>query len=286
MSNQIETHFVRKFTEGITQLAQQMGSRLRMTVDVDGSARGERVFYDQLNATVASVRTGRHGDTVLTETPHARRMLTMKQYDVADLVDEPDVIRVLNDPTNAYSTAMAWAIGRAMDDEIIAAYFASANTGKDGTTPVAHPATHQIVSNSEGMTIAKVLNAKRILDASEEDMGSPRYAVLQAIQVEDLLNTTEVASSDFNTVKALAQGELNSYCGFEFVRTERLGVVGAERACAFYVKSAMKLGVGMDARGRIDERPDKNYSTQVFYTAHFGATRMNETGVVRVLCTE
>lgn len=287
MSVQITEHFIRQYTDGITMLAQQKGSRLRGAVSVDTGLKGTRVFFDQLMATAATKRTTRHGDTVITDTPHRRRMLTMFRFDVADLVDEPDKIAVLNDPTNEYSMAMAWAIGRSMDDELIAAFFATASTGEAGTGTGPFPtATHQIAVGAAGLTIAKVLQAKRILDQFEE-IEEERYAAVQARQVEDLLNTTEVSSADFNTVKALAAGQLDSYCGFRFIRTERLGLDGSsDRRCPFWSKSAMKLGVGADVSGRITERPDKNYSTQVFYTAHFGATRMNETGVVEVICDE
>ena len=48
----------------------------------------------------------------------------------------------------------------------------------------------------------------------------------------------------------------------------------------------IKLGVGKDTMSRIDERPDKSYSTQVFYCATFGATRMEEEKVVSVICDE
>lgn len=286
MSTEITTHFIRQFTDGITHLAQQKGSRLRRAVSVETGLKGSRVHFDQLTATFATQRTTRHGDTVLTDTPHRRRMLTMSQYDVADLVDEPDVIRVLNDPTNAYSQAMAWAIGRAMDDVIIAHFFATESTGPEGAGTAPFDAAYTIAVGGAGLTIDKVLGAKRRLDAGEEDDGEMRFAAVSARQVEDLLNTTEVSSADFNTVRALAAGQLNSYCGFEFIRTERLLTTGGDRRCPFWVRSAMKLGVGMDTRGRITERPDKNYSTQVFYTAHFGATRMNETGVVDVVCDE
>lgn len=287
MSVEIQTHHVRQFTDGITHLAQQMGSRLRGCVSVETGIKGSRAFFDQLAATFATKRTVRHGDTVITDTPHRRRMLVMDQFDVADLVDEPDIVRVINDPTNDYSKAMAWAIGRSIDQTLIDHFFATESTGENGTGSAAFPtATHQIVVGAAGLTIDKVLGAKRRLDAGEE-IEEERFAAVTARQIEDLLNTTEVSSADFNTVKALAMGDVDSYCGFKFKRLELLGLDGSsDRRCAFWAKSAMKLGIGMDVRGRITERADKNYSTQVFYTAHFGATRMNETGVVEVICDE
>jgi hypothetical protein len=178
------------------------------------------------------------------------------------------------------------AMNRAEDDEIIAAFFATAITGKEGGNTEDFPAGHIVAHGSDGLTIAKVLEAKRILDENEVE-ADDRTAVVSAKQIEDLLGTTEVTSSDFNTVKALAKGEVDKYAGFTFIRSERLGEnAGDIRRCAFFQKRSMKLAVSIDKRGRIDEMPNKNYSTQVFYEQRVGATRMDAKGVVEVLCAE
>ena len=48
----------------------------------------------------------------------------------------------------------------------------------------------------------------------------------------------------------------------------------------------LALAVGAEPSGRISERDDKNYSTQVFMSMDIGATRMDETGVVEIICDE
>jgi hypothetical protein len=83
-------------------------------------------------------------------------------------------------------------------------------------------------------------------------------------QITDLLGTTEVTSSDFNTVKALANGEVNSFLGFNFIVSNRLALSSTTR----------------------DERSDKSYATQVYYCMSIGATRMEEAKVVEVQATE
>ena len=80
MSTQITTAFVNQFSSNITMLSQQMGSLLREAVDVE-TVTGEKAFFDQVGSAVAQVRTSRHGDTPLMETPHARRMVTMSTYE-------------------------------------------------------------------------------------------------------------------------------------------------------------------------------------------------------------
>ena len=109
---------------------------------------------------------------------------------------------------------------------------------------------------------------------------------IQQSEISDLLNITEVTSSDFNTVKALANGEINSFLGFNFIVSNRLSKSSTTRSCIAYAQDGIALGVGKDVNARIDERSDKSYATQVYYCMSIGATRMEEAKVVEVQCTE
>lgn len=290
MSNEIETHRVQRYTDGITLLAQQKMSRLRNRVRVESGVKAKISFFDQIGLTTMTEKTTRHSDTPLIEIPHRRRAVILKFYHTADLIDGKDINQVLNEPAGAYGMTMASAAGRTIDNEIIGAALATSKTGEDGTgTALFVTATHQIVHGSDPLTIGKVLAAKRILDGSEVPRDQTRHAVVTSKQIEDMLNTTEVASSDFNTVKALAQGSISSYCGFEFEQTELVNAVAGSptvRACLFYAQNSLLLAIGLDIRGRVSERDDKDYSTQVYYSMRVGATRMDEDGVVEVQCQE
>ena len=206
MSDQVDQHFIRRYMAGIMHLAEQKESRFRNMVRSE-SVDAEKSFFDQVGSQVLTKRITRHGDTVLSDTPHKRRMVTTSTYDGADLVDEPDVLRVLNDPTNAYSVAFSRAGGRQIDDVIVAAALATAKTGKEGDVDVAFPnGAFLIEHNAEGLTVAKVIEAKEVLDAAENDPEEQRIAAVSARQISDLLGTTEVTSSDFASVKALVAG--------------------------------------------------------------------------------
>jgi hypothetical protein len=287
MSTQVTTAFVNQFSSNIQMLSQQMGSLLRNAVDVE-TVKGEKAFFDQVGSAAAVLRTTRHADTPLLDTPHSRRMLTLSDYEYADLIDDQDKVRLLVDPTSTYARAAASAMGRAMDDVIINAAFASSATGKDGSTSTAFDtANNQIAAGAAGLTLAKLIQAKEILDSGDVDPSIPRYIAVSPKQVTDLLNTTQVTSSDYNTVKALAMGEINSFVGFQFIVTNRLGVDGASaRRVIAWAADGIKLGIGKEPTARIDERADKSYATQIYYAMTLGATRMEEKKVVEVLCTE
>jgi len=267
-------------------LSQQMGSLLRSAVDVE-SVNGEKAFFDQVGSAAAVLRTSRHADTPLVDTPHSRRMVTLSDYEYAELVDDADKVRLLVDPTSTYSRAAAAAMGRAMDDVIIAAALGTAKTGKDGGTSTALPSGQKIAHGSAGLTLAKLLSAKEILDANSVDPSIPRHIVVSPKQISDLLNNTTVTSSDFNTVKALAQGELNSFVGFNFIVSNRLTTdSNSDRQVIAFASDGIKLAMGKEPQARIDERADKSYSTQIYYCQSIGSTRMEEEKVVEIACNE
>ncbi len=288
MSTQITTAFVEQFRQGIDLNVQQMGSRLRNAVRLESGIVGKRAAFDRISATAAVRKTTRHGDTPLIDTPHNRRWVTMLDYEWADLIDDADRLKVMNDPASAYSRNAAMAMGRAMDDEVIAAFLGTSVTGEDatGTVTFANDGGTTIAVAGTGLTVEKLRNAKQVLDANENDPDEERFLACSARQIRDLLEETEVTSSDFNTVKALVQGDVDTFMGFKFIRTERLTTSSGDRQCVAWRKSAMILGLAQDSRARISERDDKSYSTQVFYSMSLGATRAEGEGVVEIVCDE
>lgn len=202
MSTQVTTAFVNQFSANVSLLSQQMGSLLRGTVDVE-NVTGEKAYFDQIGSSSAVARTSRHQSTPMVETPHSRRQVGLTTYEWADLIDDSDKVRMLADPTSSYARAAAAAMGRSQDDTIIAALGGTSKTGKEGATSTVLPSGSKIGHGSAGLTIAKLVTAKKKLDEADTDPSIKRYIVVSPEQIEDLLNTTNVTSADFNTVKAL-----------------------------------------------------------------------------------
>lgn len=311
MSSQITTAFVKQFGSNVQHLSQQKGSRLRNCVRVE-SLVGENRFFDQIGKATATRRTTRHSDTRYSDTPHARRMVTPYPYDYADLIDKPDMVRTLIDPANPYAQAAQYAMGRAMDDEILDNASASASTGVAGASSVALPSSQKIACVTSGagsnLTVGALRGAAKILDGNEVAEEIERYIAVNALQRESLLAQTEVSNSDYNSVKALVSGQINSYMGFMFKKSERLNTqtsalafdltatkgygavaTGAGAALNYqkvlaWGKDGLLLAVASDIKARVDELPGKSYSTQVFASMDIGATRMEEEMVVEILC--
>lgn len=313
MSQQITTAFVKQFGANIYTLAQQKGSRLRGAVRYE-TVNGDAKFFDQIGATVAVLKAGRHSDTPQIDTPHSRRRLTMLDYEWADLIDNVDAIRTLIDPKNAYVQAGMMALGRTMDDTIINAMLGTASAGVDGSTQVTPGNANKVAANDGTTTTGVNLNVrtlrtvKKYFDSFDVDASIPRYIAIGSSQLASLLGDTQAISSDYNTVKALVSGEINSYMGFNFIRIERLpiltanatynvstGVVGSGtgtvtaaqgRRCIAWCQDGVILGVGSDIKSQVSERADKSYSTQVYAAMSIGAVRMEEAKVCEVICAE
>lgn len=287
MSFQVSTAFVQQYTTNVGLLLQQRGSKLRDAVTV-GSYTGKAAkAVEQIGAVTAQARTSRHADTPLISTPHDARWVFPTDYEWADMIDDQDKLRMLIDPTSPYAVNGAYALGRAMDDLIITAALGTAMTGENGSTSTAFAtATQQIAVGATGLTVAKLRQARRILMANEVDVAmDPLYIAVTAQQMDNLLGTTEVTSSDYNTVKTLVSGDVDTFLGFKFIQVERLGLDGSgDRRCIAWAKSGLHLGLWNDITTKISERADKSYATQVYVKGTFGATRTEEKKVVEIIC--
>jgi len=287
MSFEVNTAFVQQYTTNVQLLLQQRGSKLRDYCTM-GSYTGKAAkAVEQIGAVTAQKKTSRHSDTPLISTPHSARWVFPEDYEWADMIDDQDKLRMLIDPTSPYAQNGAYALGRSLDAAIITAALGDAKTGENGSTTTAFAtATQQIAVGGTGLTVAKLRQAKRILMANEVDVANdPLYIAVTAQQIDNLLGTTEVTSADFNTVKALVQGDVDSFMGFKFVNIELLGVDGSgDRRCFAWAKSGLHVGMWNDINAKITERADKSYATQVYVKGTFGATRVEEKKVVEIIC--
>lgn len=296
MSFQVDTALVQSYRANIELKFQQMGSRLRGTVRNESQA-SEFDFYDRIGPVDAVEVTNRHGDTPLISTPHDRRRVGLRDFDWADLIDNKDKLRMLADPTSSYVTNAVMALGRAQDDVIIQAAFGTAYTGKTGSTSVTFASASEIAVNyveagsaaDSNLTIGKLRRARYLLDKAEATTEGQYdlYLVCDPSQIQSLLRTTEVTNSDYNTVKALVAGEIDTFMGFKFIKSNRLTKDSNNvRDCICYERQGLLLATGMEIKVDVGPRRDKRNSIQVYVCGSFGSTRMWEEKVLRIKCDE
>lgn len=293
MSTQITTAFVEQYKANVYHLTQQKGSKLRRAVRTE-TVQGKNAYFEQLGSTTAQLRTSRHADTPRMDTPHARRRVSLSDYDWADLVDGEDQIRMLIDPTSQYAEAASMAMGRAIDDAIIAAADGTAYTGVAGGTSTAYDTAMTVdvqvrwagVSADDcGLNVAKILEAGKLLGAQNVDPDEEKWMIVNSRQIKSLLMDTRVSSHDYNAIKPLVSGQIASFGGFNIIPTERIGTdSNSDDKVLYWAKGGMLLGVGKEISSKITERPDKNYAMQVFSSMTIGATRMEEARVGYIEC--
>ncbi len=293
MSITITENMVQAYANNFRILYQQKMSRLRAFCQ-QHSFVGQSKAVERMGKTEAYDITSRHADTKLLDTPHSRRWIDLADKGWADMIDELDKVRLLADPTGGYSEMARAALSRAMDTIIINA---ARGNSRSNTGTLALPTAQKVAVGGTNLTLAKLLTVKEILDSNEVDDDASmqmdgqgatpsRIMVVNTKMLTSLYGTTEIKSIDFNTVKALANGQIDTFLGFKFIRSELLpkdGTATTGYALA-WAKSCIGLGVGSDIQVSVDKRPDKNNGFQVYARMAIGATRLEDEGVVEIAC--
>lgn len=302
MSLQIPVAFVDQFKANILLLSQQKQPKLRGCCRAE-PITGDTMYVERIGPKDAVPHAGRHGATPISDADHSRRKLSMADYDVpADLIDKPDKLKLLIDPQSVYASNQVFSLNRAIDDVIITALGGPAYGGHTGATTINNydvgecrlvesdgsltAAGSNFAGKTEtALTIAKLLTCKQLLDDAEIDDERQRYFLCNPYNINQLLNTTEVKSADYNTVKALAQGQIDTFMGFKFIKSTRLPVDGTDAEatnCYAFAQDAIVLAVAQEPSVDISVRNDLCNSIQVFSTLSIGATRVEGPAVIEI----
>lgn len=285
-SNQVTEAMVVQYATNFIHVAQQSVSRLQRCVHVEQGVTGTSFRFNRIGKKTAQKRTTRHSDTPINDTPHSSRWADLEDWEDGDMVDSQDKIRLLTDPTNEYTKAGNAALERAKDLIILLAQLAAARTGASSSQALT--AGQQIAAGGTGMTKPKLIQAKKLFRINECDefAGEELYMAYTGEQLEDLLNQTEPTSADYNNVKALVDGQIKRWLGFEWVPTELVPKSGTTRQCRAWAKSGTGLAIGQDIVGRIGEDPGKGFNVRVYHKMTMGGVRIEEEKVVQVDCFE
>jgi hypothetical protein len=292
MSDQIAAHYAIEFASTIELLLQQKGSRLADTVTpkpISGAKAASTV--DQIGVTEANKRTSRYPPLVPKDQPTDRPWVYPSDYDWNDLIDSIDKLRMLSDPQSSYAQSGTYALGRAKDREIIAAFFADRKTGEQGATTTPFPAANQVAVNfgatgNVGLTVAKLREAKRLLGTYENDPDEQVTCVIKTKQHDNLLAEIQVTNQDYTDKPVLKEGKVERFLGFNFKQTELLAAdgTGYDRI-PVYVKSGMVLAQWNEISTDISFRNDlAGKPVQVYVYGTFGATRTQENKVIEIKC--
>lgn len=294
MSVNIPNHYAQQYATNVQLLLQQEGSRLRGLV-TEGQYIGEQASpVDQIDSVEMQAVTGRFEPMGRVDADTTRRWVTPNDFDLPQMIDSFDKLRLLTDPNSAYVKNAVNAANRKIDDIIIAAFFAAAKTGKTGSGSTSFPAG-QVVAVTQGaaaatgLTVAKLREGRRILRANEVDLDmDPITCVVTSKQEDNLLAEAQVISLDFNDRPVLVDGRIKKFLGINFVPSERLAVNATPyRRVPLFAKSGMHLGIWNDITTDISQRKDiRGLPFQAYVYLTIGATRLEEDKIVEILCAE
>ena len=307
MSMQVNTTATYQFQNNVELQLNQTKSALIDTVEMQ-DAKGEKIaIRDIFGNVMPQVANERHGDTRYVNTPHDRVWLSKPdELYFADLVDNADQLATEIDLQGGYTmTAMA-TINRSWDDQILTGAYSPIISGKDGTTTTAFPAANIVpvttggASGAQHMNVAKMRAANVMLMQNYVDVQQPKFMVLSAIQIDDLLSEVPATSADFKGAYGgvFENGVLQKFMGFNIIplelhnpslRSYTQGLTvdsNGYTKTPFWVKSGIRLGVWQRLRVSVDRLPTKLFSTQVFAGTTVAATRTQAGKVGIILNSE
>lgn len=288
----IEQWWIDTYEQNVLHELQQRESRLEGTCRgfaIDGEARrfnyiGQREMKPLENAL---------GDTEWTDSEHEVRWAYSKPYYDAFLVDPKNVEKSFTDPSSDMTQESVAAARRLKDRTIIKAFKAPVIAGHDKDQILSFPADHTLSvtlgsnnSSNTGLNLQKLKEVKYRMDCADIDETDPRYFLISAKQLQNLLDTTEITNRDYNTVQALVEGKINEFLGFRFIRLELLPVDENIRSCFAYTRNSMVFGLRKGISVEAGKIPQKHFAKGVEVQIDLAALRLYDQGVYEIPCDE
>jgi len=271
--------FVSLFDAEVKQ-AYQAKSQLVGATRMRRGVEGEVVKFPKVGKGSATLRVPQTDVTPL-NVSFSQVTATLEDWNAAEYSDIFMQQKVNFDERQELVQVLANAIGRRQDQLILDALTASS--------------TSLTVANSVGgantnLNVAKLREAKKLLDKGNVPP-QERHMVIHANSLASLLSETSVTSSDFNTVKALVSGEVDTFLGFKFHvlgdRTEGgLAIDGSlDRTIWAFHKDSMGYAEGIAPRTEINYVPEKT-SFLVNTLLSATAVAIDAEGIVQLTCRE
>jgi N4-gp56 family major capsid protein len=273
----ISNAFVQLFDAEVKQAYQASRALAGLTRERN-NVEGNQVKFPKIGKGTATVRVPQTDVTPLNVT-YSQVTATMSDYIAAEYSDIFQQQKVNFDERRELVQVVGNAIGRRMDQLVIDALNASSTSLTVATS---------IGGAASNLNIEKLIEAKKLLDANNVP-AEGRCMIIHANNLSGLLGETEVQSADFNTIKALVSGEVNTFLGFKFVtigdRDEGGLPLPSTRTCFAFHRDAMGMGIGMNQKSEINYVPEKtSFLVASMFSA--GAVAIDDEGIVKISCTE
>ena len=261
---------VTEFDEQVKESFQGIG-QLRGTVTVRNNVTGEDYRFQKIGKGMAHKRTAPSSDSIPMNINYSKVLVILEDWDADEYTDMFKQKEVNFDEVRELAQVILKALGRRFDQTIIDAV----NDARASLILIGNFIAH----GGTGLDIAKLTELVQLMDDLEIDE-SGRYFVGSTHAKRQLLNTTETTNADYNTVKTLVNGQINTFLGFTFKwigKREEGGIYrnGDIADCFAYHQSSIGTAVGIDPSTNVDWVPHKK--------SHLSAGQMKLGSIVRDL---
>lgn len=269
--DQVPNTFITQF-EGEVKIAYGQAAKMRPAVRTV-SASGKTVRFPTLLTKFAATAKAAGADLTYNDPQHNYVDATMLDYYVPALIEEMDQLKTNVDLRGVYAQHIGNALAEIHDKNILTAL-----AGWDalaGTTPVT-------VSTGGGDSVLdKLIDASAGLNGGNVPMAN-RTFVVKTSEMSNFLKLDKVTSDDYNTVKALVNGTLNTYMGANWIMLPDDYFADADTVGFLFHKDAIGAGVNSDLKVRVDWIPQK-VAHQVLGTLSMGSKIIDAAGVVEIV---
>jgi hypothetical protein len=283
MSTGLSSAFITLFEAEVKQ-AYQGDAVLRDSVRMRTNVEGSTVKFPKIGKGTAQIRTPQT-DVVPLNTSFSTVTASIENYIAAEYSDIFDQAKVNFDERQELAQVVGKAIAR-REDQIIIDVMEAASPG----ATIANTVVTSGSAAASDLNIGKIIAAKKALDAANVPP-TDRHAVIHANSLAGLLGDERAISGDFQNIKALVAGELNTMMGFQFhIVGDRdeggLAIDGSsDRNTFFYHRSAIGCGVGIPPKVEVNYVPEKtSFLVSAMYSA--GAVAIDTAGLIKVTCRE
>lgn len=272
MSTQIENAFVKQFEREVHDAYQRLGFKLRNTVRYKNNVKGSSTSFPKVGTGSASTKS-RHGMVPTMNLDHTAVECSVADYYAGDWVDKLDELKINIDERQVIANAGAYALGRKSDELIIDQL--DTNTNYAGT-------------NTDGLTLAKIMTAFEILGANDVPDDGQRFAVIGWKQWSELLQIDEFSNADYVGANELpfAGTQAKRWLGTLWMPHSGLTKLSGDvRLCHWFHKSAVGFASGSDVTTDITWHGDR----AAFFVNNMmsqGAALIDTNGIVTLRCDE
>lgn len=294
--SEITAFYEKQFATNWEQKLQQSDARLAPACE-STSFEGRSKWFNQLDVGAMTEITTRKGDTPDGDSTGTKYWIFRRKFEFVRTWDEDDALQLgaISLPDSDEVQSFTQAEARTKDDVIISAFDGTRYIGENGTDADAFDTAFSIAVDyvpsgstaNSGLTVAKVLRAKKLMDAAEVPDGD-RYFACAAQQLFDMLQLEKATNSQYvGQIEPLVSGQWDKFGGFKFIRTERLSRNTSTdvRTCFAWHKSGIKFAsIGKDVH--MDVLPQRRHCKQLRGVSRMGAVRTQNGKIVRVYADE